>query len=128
MLTLIFEIITYRNLSQVWHYPYFQGIEDADLEEVDDDGQTMEEQAVVRSFKASCYMNLALCYSKLGEQDHCIRACDDALALDPRKVKALYRRAMARLDGKSCEPENERSALQDLSLALELEPTNEAVR
>lgn len=88
----------------------------------------MEEQTLVRSFKTSCYINLALCYSKLGEQDQCIRACDDALALDPRKVKALYRRALARLKGKNIQPEDERSALQDLSLALELEPTNEAVR
>lgn len=40
--------------------------------------------------------NRAMCYLKLGEYEKCVFDCDEALALDGGRVKALYRRAKAR--------------------------------
>ncbi|CAM9672498.1 unnamed protein product, partial [Choristocarpus tenellus] len=58
-------------------------------------------------------------YFFLSQATECCDDCTAALALDPGRVKALYRRAMARESmGENVE------ALKDLKKALKLDPTN----
>merc|ERR1712224_225327 len=45
--------------------------------------------------RISCASNAAACHLKLCNPDACIRACDDALALDPASVKAMFRKGSA---------------------------------
>jgi tetratricopeptide (TPR) repeat protein len=49
--------------------------------------------------------------------------CDRALFLDPRNVKALFRRSLAH---KACKRYD--SAINDLTTALSIEPSNEDLR
>jgi tetratricopeptide (TPR) repeat protein len=51
-----------------------------------------EDEAEVTAIKLSLYCNLASCYIKLENWEQVQRNCDDALKLDPRCVKALFRR------------------------------------
>ncbi|VDO35117.1 unnamed protein product [Onchocerca flexuosa] len=44
-----------------------------------------------RAFVSAC----ALVYSKQNETVECIKNCDKALEVDPKCVKALYRKALA---------------------------------
>eukprot|EP00039_Didymoeca_costata_P024774 m.11436 g.11436 ORF g.11436 m.11436 type:complete len:400 (+) comp4440_c0_seq1:38-1237(+) len=45
-----------------------------------------------------CYINAAACYLKKGQLTDAIAKCDDALKIDPKNVKGLYRRATANLE------------------------------
>jgi tetratricopeptide (TPR) repeat protein len=45
--------------------------------------------------KCDIYANLALCYRNLYDNKSAVKACDSALAIDPRHPKALVRRAQA---------------------------------
>ncbi|XP_056673912.1 FK506-binding protein-like isoform X2 [Monodelphis domestica] len=69
------------------------------------------------------HANLAACQLQLGQPTLAAQSCDRVLERDPRHVKALYRRGVARaafgeLDG----------AAADLRRVLELEPGNRAAR
>jgi len=46
----------------------------------------------------AAHLNLAMCYLKLSEDVDACRSCDDALALDPKNEKGLFRRGMVRRD------------------------------
>jgi heat shock 70kDa protein 4 len=52
-----------------------------------------EDEGEVRALKVTLYVNLAVCYTKLDNWESMLRNCNDALALDPNNVKALFRRA-----------------------------------
>ncbi|XP_074167467.1 FK506-binding protein-like isoform X2 [Sminthopsis crassicaudata] len=69
------------------------------------------------------HANLAACQLQLGQPTLAAQSCDRVLERDPRHVKALYRRGVARaafgeLDG----------AAADLRMVLEVEPGNRAAR
>ncbi|KAM9000625.1 FK506-binding protein-like isoform X2 [Sarcophilus harrisii] len=69
------------------------------------------------------HANLAACQLQLGQPTLAAQSCDRVLERDPRHVKALYRRGVARaafgeLDG----------AADDLRRVLEVEPGNRAAR
>jgi tetratricopeptide (TPR) repeat protein len=52
-----------------------------------------EDEAEVNAVKLSLYLNLASCYIKLENWENVLRNCTDALAIDGKNVKALFRRA-----------------------------------
>ncbi|XP_041370549.1 FK506-binding protein-like [Gigantopelta aegis] len=72
--------------------------------------------------RCRCYMNLAACQMKSRRYDFVITNCSNALTLNPKKVKALYRRAQAFLHLNDLD-----GAKSDLTLAATLDPSNKAV-
>ena len=54
----------------------------------------------MESTKLSLHLNIAMCWLKITDAenhlDQCIRSCTDALAIDEKSLKALFRRATAR--------------------------------
>lgn len=83
---------------------------------------TSDDLAEVHALKLSLYLNLAQCYLKLESWGKAIANCNDALALDGKSVKALYRRAVAFEKEKDLE-----RAQQDVKQALALAPQDKAV-
>ena len=91
-----------------------EGIADEDLIEVDIKGDTDEERKRLFDLKLVSYLNIAACNLKLKEFDHVLLACDEALKMDPRNVKALYRKAKARIQNVNSGVEELESAMKDL--------------
>ncbi|KAG2787009.1 hypothetical protein PC129_g3875 [Phytophthora cactorum] len=98
-----------RYVKALTHASKFFDLTEADKEEVN-------------AIKLSLYLNLAQCYLKMENYSKTVANCNDALALDARSVKALYRRAVA------YEKENKlEQAADDVKVALALAPQDRAV-
>jgi len=82
-----------------------------------------EEEREVRDTKLSLHLNMALCYIKLEKLDNAYLSCDEALKLDGKSVKALYRRATVRYQKRKFE-----DAVKDLKEAESLAPDDKAVK
>uniref|UniRef100_A0A8R1XZE7 peptidylprolyl isomerase n=1 Tax=Onchocerca volvulus TaxID=6282 RepID=A0A8R1XZE7_ONCVO len=67
------------------------------------------------------YLNSALVYSKQNETVECIKNCDKALEVDPKCVKALYRKALALQEQNDVD-----EAIIEYKKVLEYEPDNKA--
>ncbi|CAK0884189.1 unnamed protein product [Prorocentrum cordatum] len=79
--------------------------------------------AEIQSQQCSVMLNVAACHLKLGSLDACVDFASQALQLDPKNQKALFRRGSAlRQIGRFDD------AMVDLKTASELEPKNPAVR
>jgi len=79
--------------------------------------------ACAQACRISCASNAAACHLKLGSPDACIRACDDALALDPANVKAMFRK------GSALRSKGEWSASEcTLKQAVQLAPTDNLIQ
>ncbi|XP_062553119.1 FK506-binding protein 59 isoform X2 [Armigeres subalbatus] len=74
-----------------------------------------------KQFKLTVYLNKALCHQKLSDQDEAKDACNKALEIDHKNVKALYRRGQSRLSLGDFE-----NALTDFNAVREIEPENKA--
>ena len=46
----------------------------------------------------AAHLNLAMCQLKLSEDLDALQSCDEALALDPKNEKGLFRRGMVCID------------------------------
>uniref|UniRef100_A0A182P654 peptidylprolyl isomerase n=1 Tax=Anopheles epiroticus TaxID=199890 RepID=A0A182P654_9DIPT len=79
--------------------------------------QTKEAEAIMLAI----HLNKILCLQKLNHHDEAKVACDDALKIDSKNVKALYRRGMSNLALGDLD-----RALRDFSTVLEIEPENKA--
>ncbi|GMF12252.1 unnamed protein product [Phytophthora lilii] len=98
-----------RYVKALTHASKFFDLTEADKEEVN-------------AVKLSLYLNLAQCYLKMENYGKAVSNCQEALALDPKSVKALYRRAVA------YEKENKLElAADDVKAALVLAPQDRAV-
>lgn len=71
--------------------------------------------------EVTTYTNRALCYLSVKQYRDAIRDCDEALTMDGRNIKALYRRAQAHRELK-----NVRACIDDLNSLLKEEPKNGA--
>lgn len=125
-----------------------RGVRDETIEEVDERGEPgsdVHEQ--VTSLLVSCYSNLAAAYlgravlprdaehtSELsgttsdGDYALCVAACTTVLSLDPFSIKALYRRARARIEPLSAGTDAVDAAIRDLTEAARISPDDRSVR
>lgn len=78
--------------------------------------------AAGKELMVSIHSNLAATNIKLGEFTAAKKNCDDALTIDPKNVKALFRRAQAQMAGGNAE-----EAIVDLKSALQVDSRNAAV-
>lgn len=76
-----------------------------------------------KTISISLYLNKALCYQKLNDQDEVRHACNEALTMDGNNVKALYRRGQANLSLGEIE-----KALADFERVHQIEPENKAAQ
>lgn len=76
-----------------------------------------------RDVKLSLYLNLALAYIKLEKLDNAMQSCDDALKLDSKNTKALYRRASVLYQKRKFD-----DAMRDLVKAEKESPGNKDVK
>ncbi|NXY77364.1 TOM34 protein, partial [Glareola pratincola] len=73
------------------------------------------------SQECATYTNRALCYLTLKQYKEAAQDCTEALRLDPKNVKALYRRAQALKELKDY-----KSSIADIKSLLKTEPKNTA--
>ncbi|XP_054029678.1 mitochondrial import receptor subunit TOM34 [Dryobates pubescens] len=71
--------------------------------------------------ECATYTNRALCYLTLKQYKEAVQDCTEALRLDPKNVKALYRRAQALKELKDY-----KSSIADIKSLLKTEPKNTA--
>ncbi|XP_010156933.1 PREDICTED: mitochondrial import receptor subunit TOM34, partial [Eurypyga helias] len=71
--------------------------------------------------ECATYTNRALCFLTLKQYKEAVQDCTEALRLDPKNVKALYRRAQALKELKDY-----KSSIADIKSLLKTEPKNTA--
>ena len=113
-----------------------EGIKDDFIEEkydaaLDIDQPSNETQKLqkfqVTEHLISVYNNIAIVSIKTEQFINAIAACNCALRLDERNVKALYLRSKARFTPKSCSVAEEEMAIRDLMAARKIDPQNKTV-
>ncbi|CAF4733481.1 unnamed protein product, partial [Rotaria sp. Silwood2] len=85
--------------------------------------QDKNDSAKLRQLKIAAQSNLALCYLKLGNYRQCKTFCDNALALDARNEKCLFRRGQVYLNFSNFE-----QAIKDFQTVLKINPSNVAAQ
>lgn len=80
-----------------------------------------DQSAETEAMKLAIYLNKILCLQKMKDHDEAKVACGEALNLDSKNVKALYRRGMSNLALGDLD-----RALQDFTAVLDIEPENKA--
>ena len=93
-------------------------IETNDLQNVNVDEDT---KLSMKNFLTKCYLNIALTTYRMKDYNQSISACNEVTQLEPSNVKALYRRAKARLAPTSVSAESQKIALKELKLASTLD-------
>ena len=78
--------------------------------------------AAAKTLRLSCMLNMALCFNKIGKYDGAISECTEALELEPRSLKAYYRRGQAHVAKGELE-----QGVNDLMRANKLSPGDETV-
>ena len=81
-----------------------------------------EDKTEVDAVKVSLYNNLALCYTKMENWDAVLRNANDALNIDEKNAKALFRRASAHEVKKDWD-----AALKDLKTAGDINPDDGSI-
>jgi peptidylprolyl isomerase len=71
----------------------------------------------------SCWSNAAACFLQTNDYTDAVRACNNVLAAEPKNLKGLYRRGLARLKMGFL-----KEAKQDLMAAYEIDNANKDVR
>jgi len=93
-----------------------------------DQGETEKVAAAARGLVVASYLNLALAAQRVEDHTQSRLACSEALKLDPGNVKALFRRAQARIAPLASADEDWSAAAVDLRRAVELAPQDAAAR
>mmetsp|Transcript_15974 Transcript_15974/g.65691 ORF Transcript_15974/g.65691 Transcript_15974/m.65691 type:complete len:568 (-) Transcript_15974:1980-3683(-) len=57
----------------------------------------VQQRTVVDNIRATCLVNMAACYDKLGNIEEMLAHADKAVSLEPQNVKALFRRGTAHM-------------------------------
>lgn len=125
----IFHYLENKNTS--WRT---SGIKDEDIvERRHDCGNDEDQKAQLSEFMVVCYNNCALAALKLGRHQHALQAAESAVEMtagvvSSRSAKALYLRAKARLEDKTCGHEEQSLARSDLLASIECDPDNNAAK
>lgn len=82
-----------------------------------------EEADKRKSLMLAAHLNLAMCYLKIKEDYEACKSCDEALQLDPKNEKGLFRRGTANLN-----LQNFDVALEDFKAVLDIDPENKAAK
>lgn len=106
----------FRHFS--WSYKYVVSLEH---DEVPEDVASQIELNI-KDLKLKCLLNLAACQLQNCSYDYAVENCAQALEIDPKNVKALYRRGTALIQLQEYE-----RAKCDLEQAKNLDPKNPAV-
>lgn len=77
----------------------------------------------MNAVKLPCHLNIALCCSKINRHNQAVENCTKALEIEKNNVKALFRRAQCYVQQAKLS-----EAKADLDTALQIEPTNSAVK
>jgi len=104
-----------------------RGIDDDVLVLVDDTGSTADDAAYQKRLRLTLILNIAQAKLQLQKYEEAIGACDAALEMDPDNVKALYRRAEARVRPSKSTGYDHDLAIKDLSKAALRDPDNATV-
>ena len=106
----------------------------AEISEFRDDGKLVELDSVqkpesseqerlqreeLKQMLLASYLNLALCYLRVKKLKEAKTNCDQALEIDPKNVKAFFRKGLAYLPTKDYE-----KAIEQFDKVLELDPNN----
>lgn len=88
------------------------------------------DQPLVIEIRLALHLNAALAHLRRGNLASAVDHASEALAIDPKSTKALYRRGMARLSlsEHSGHKEDASAARADLESVLEADPANAEVR
>lgn len=81
----------------------------------------MNVEGEARATNIAINLNKALCHQKLNDFDEVRHSCDEVLKVDPKSVKALYRRGQANFSLGEID-----KALADFEKCREIEPENKA--
>ncbi|KAJ3188786.1 hypothetical protein HDU85_004500 [Gaertneriomyces sp. JEL0708] len=87
------------------------------------DSDSATEKEEVDGICLPCHLNLSLCYLKMGDASKANVHATKALKIDPKNVKALYRRAQAFMDSKDYV-----KSIQDCEVALEVVTDDDSIR
>jgi len=126
----------YEEAASLFHYCYStdpgwrknnRGIDDDVLVLVDDTGSDADEKAQIAKLRLQCCLNLSQCKLKLDKFEEAVVAGTSALEMDPDNVKALYRRAEARVRPQASTAYDHDLAIKDLNKANQLDPTNKDI-
>lgn len=82
-----------------------------------------EEAERRKALLLAAHLNLAMSHLKLSEDLDACQSCDEALNLDPKNEKGLFRRGMANLN-----LQNFDEAVQDFKAVLDVDPENKAAK
>ena len=69
------------------------------------------------------HLNLAICYIKTRNYSDAIKSCTEALSIDPRNEKGLFRRGTAYFENREFD-----LAKKDFESVIKLDPNNKAAR
>jgi len=104
-----------------------EGIKDDFLEEKAFQPSNENQRRQVLEHMINVYNNIAIVSIKVEQFGNAIAACDSALLLDQRNVKALFLRSKARCTPKSCGTIEEGLAMKDLMIARRVDPKNTTI-
>lgn len=104
------------------------GIDDDEIELVDDFGLNPEQADKIKSLKLNCYLNIAVCALKVKKFSEGIKACEESIKLDNKCVKAYYLRARCRVVDINSGVEDLNLAIEDFRAALVLNPDNKPIK
>jgi len=126
----------YEEAASLFHYCYStdpgwrknnRGIDDDVLVLVDDTGSDADEKNQIIKLRLQCCLNLAQSKIKLAKFDEAVIASTSALEWEPDNIKALYRRAEARVRPSSATAYDHDCAIKDLNKASQLDPEDKVV-